>query len=143
MDSLQDIIKKASIVKECAVLATIIGIDGSAYRKEGTMMFFTESGLRMGMVSGGCLEADLEEKAMSLMHSTKIRAQKVSYDMTAEDDLGWGRGAGCNGIVHLLLEKVDTSLQTQLQDIQMHLDMGATVSLIKEIIPIEANDHHT
>lgn len=137
MDNIQDIIKEGSTSEEQQVLATITHIDGSAYRKEGTMMSFSESGEQMGMISGGCLEEDLEHKAQSLMRNTNVRAQTTRYNMSSEDDSGWGRGAGCNGIVHILMEKIDADLQKRLQDIQAHLDTGLMVTLIKEIIPIE------
>lgn len=138
MDSTQNIIKEASKSSGRLVLATIIRIDGAAYRKEGAMMLFGENGLQMGMISGGCLEEDLEQKASALMENPKIRAQTARYDMRSEDDLGWGRGTGCNGIVHILIEKVDDGMQANLQQIQEHLNARKNVSLIKEIIPIES-----
>lgn len=141
MDSLEDIIRDASTSIDRNVLATIIRIDGSAYRKEGTMMLLSEDGSQMGMISGGCLEEDLEEKAMMLLENPETRAQTMIYDMQSEDDLGWGRGAGCNGIVHILIEKVDKILQTQLQQIHTHLKSGSTIHLFKEMIPIETAYH--
>lgn len=84
------------------VLATVIRIEGSAYRHEGAKMLFAENGQDYGLISGGCLEEDLAIKAQEVMGSGQN--QTVSYDLRSEDDLGWGKGAGCNGRVHIFLE---------------------------------------
>ena len=46
-----------------AVLATVVKVTGSAYRRPGARMLFPEDGDPVGMVSGGCLEGDLAERA--------------------------------------------------------------------------------
>ena len=56
---------------------------------------------RMGVLSGGCLEKDLHYRAKEIFEYRKIR-QFIKYDLSAEDDLGWGLGAGCNGIISVL-----------------------------------------
>jgi len=87
------------------VLATVIQVDGSAYRHEGAKMLFSENGEQFGLISGGCLEEDLSFQANEIMVSRQT--QIVSYDLRAEDDLGWGQGAGCNGKVYIYLEPVN------------------------------------
>lgn len=87
------------------VLATVIQVDGSAYRHEGAKMLFSETGEEFGLISGGCLEEDLSFQANEVMASKQT--QIVSYDLRAEDDLGWGQGAGCNGKVYIYLEPVN------------------------------------
>lgn len=145
MDNIQDMIKEISLSEEQHVIATITHVDGSAYRKEGTIMFFSESGKQMGMISGGCLEEDLQQKAMTLLANPHLRAQTTYYNMKSEDESGWGRGAGCNGAIHILIEKVDDVLQKHLKKINAHLNAGLAVTLIKEIIPIEGahSEHDT
>lgn len=44
-------------------LATVVGIEGSSYRKPGARMLMTSSGRRAGTISGGCLEAEVQKKA--------------------------------------------------------------------------------
>ena len=53
------------------VLATIIETDGSSYRKPGAMMFINSLGQYYGLVSGGCLEADIMRHARMCMASGK------------------------------------------------------------------------
>jgi len=82
-----------------AILATVVHTEGSTYRKVGARMLFSREGSLAGSVSGGCLEADLLGKAGSLADPLT-----VTYDSTAESDIVWGFGLGCNGIVKILLQ---------------------------------------
>ncbi|MED4600401.1 XdhC family protein, partial [Paenibacillus validus] len=45
-----------------AVLATVIGVEGHAYRKEGASMLLYADGRRVGAISPGCLEAYVMER---------------------------------------------------------------------------------
>ena len=42
-----------------AALATVIGVEGSSYRRPGARMLIAEDGRIWGGVSGGCLERDV------------------------------------------------------------------------------------
>lgn len=87
-----------------AVLATLVGVEGSSYRRPGARLLLSADGRRIGAISGGCLEADLVERA----HAVRARgvAEAVTYDTTAENDLVWGVGLGCHGVVRILLEPI-------------------------------------
>ncbi len=91
--------------EESLVLATITGTEGSTYRKPGAMMLISADGSFEGMISGGCLEGDL------LHHAEKVFASGqpafVTYDMHAGEDLVWSLGLGCDGIIHLMLQRLD------------------------------------
>ena len=77
---------------------------GSTYRKPGALMLIAGNGDYAGLLSGGCLEADLRERAMSVIDSGK--SEVVVYDMRGADDLIWGLGLGCEGAMHILLFRV-------------------------------------
>lgn len=89
---------------KAAILATVVQVEGSAYRRPGARMLLTEDGWRAGAVSGGCLEGDLLERAWQLTASGE--AALVSYDTTAESDIVFGAGVGCRGVVRILLERL-------------------------------------
>ncbi len=55
--------------RRTAVLATVVKVAGSTYRKPGARMLFPAGGEPVGMVSGGCLEADLSERAQAVLDS--------------------------------------------------------------------------
>jgi xanthine/CO dehydrogenase XdhC/CoxF family maturation factor len=105
---LREIVEAALAVGErgkACVLATVVKVEGSAYRRPGARMIFPEDAAPLGMVSGGCLEADLAERAKQVLASG--RAATVVYDMRSPDDIVWGLGLGCNGEVRVLLERLD------------------------------------
>ncbi len=89
---------------EVAALATVVNVEGSAYRRPGARMLIAPGGARrVGSVSGGCLEGDVARKAWAL---TANGPALLRYDSTAEDDGLWGLGLGCRGIVQVLVERV-------------------------------------
>jgi xanthine dehydrogenase accessory factor len=113
------------------VLATIIDVEGSAYKKEGSSMIFFEDGTRFGTISAGCLEEDLALKAGEVLKKETVTT--VHYDMSDEDDLSWGQGAGCNGIISILLESIDERLKTDLQKLKRYLSFNIPVLVFKKI----------
>jgi xanthine dehydrogenase accessory factor len=91
--------------EESLVLVTIIATKGSTYRKPGAMMLISRDDTFEGMISGGCLEGDLLHHAAEVFSNGQ--AKFVTYDMHAGDDLVWNLGLGCDGVIHLLLQRLD------------------------------------
>ena len=91
--------------EESLVLVTIIATQGSTYRKPGAMMLISRDDSFEGMISGGCLEGDLLHHAAEVFRNGE--AKFVTYDMHAGDDLVWSLGLGCDGVIHLLLQRLD------------------------------------
>jgi xanthine dehydrogenase accessory factor len=84
------------------VLATVVATAGSTYRKPGARMLIMADGGFLGLLSGGCLEADLKLHAQNVLESGVPRA--IEYDMRGPDDILFGIGAGCEGAMRVLLE---------------------------------------
>ncbi len=97
--------------REPSVLATLVGTAGSTYRKAGARMLIMPDGSYHGLLSGGCLEADLQMHAQAVAASGIARA--VEYDLRGPDDLVFGIGAGCEGALRVLLEPADAGLRMQ------------------------------
>ena len=91
--------------EESLVLVTIIATQGSTYRKPGAMMLISRDDSFEGMISGGCLEGDLLHHAAEVFSSGE--AKYVTYDMHAGDDLVWSLGLGCDGEIHLMLQRLE------------------------------------
>lgn len=89
------------------VLATIFETAGSSYRKPGAMMFINSLGQYKGLLSGGCLEADIMRRARQCWETGKNHI--IQYDMREEDDLSWTLGLGCGGMVKILLQPITES----------------------------------
>ena len=87
-----------------AVLATLVSVAGSSYRRPGARLLVRADGSRLGSVSGGCLEEDVLARAERVRASGM--AEAAVYDTTAENDLVWGVGLGCHGVVRVLIEPV-------------------------------------
>src|SRR5580698_9392481 len=84
------------------VLATVVATAGSTYRKPGARMMLMADGSYIGLLSGGCLESDLQIHAREVLESGAARA--VEYDTRGPDDILFGVGAGCEGTMRVLLE---------------------------------------
>ena len=65
-------------------------------------MLIMADGSYLGLLSGGCLEADLKLHAQQVIESGAARA--IEYDMRGPDDILFGIGAGCEGAMRVLLE---------------------------------------
>ena len=86
-------------------LATIVQVEGSAYRRPGARMLVEDNGKITGAISGGCLEGDALKKALLAINQQQNKL--VTYNTLHEDDKDFGVQLGCNGIVHILFEPID------------------------------------
>jgi xanthine dehydrogenase accessory factor len=100
--SLETLLERAPVGQSPRVLATVVATAGSTYRKPGARMLIMGDGSYLGLLSGGCLEADLKLHAQEVLDSGIPRA--VEYDMRGPDDILFGIGAGCEGAMRVLLE---------------------------------------
>ena len=89
------------------MLASVVHVEGSTYRRAGARLLVTPQDEMIGLISGGCLEGDLLEHAKRVLVDGDPAL--VHYDATDEDDLVWGLGLGCAGVVEVWLERVDAS----------------------------------
>lgn len=85
-----------------AILATVVLVEGSSYRRAGARMLIDEYGSITGAISGGCLEGDALKKALHALHQQKNKL--ITYDTSDEDDAIIGAQLGCNGIIQVLFE---------------------------------------
>jgi xanthine dehydrogenase accessory factor len=100
--SLELLLERSPDTRTARVLATVVSTAGSTYRKPGARMLIMADGSYLGLLSGGCLEADLKLHAQQVLQSGVARA--VEYDMRGPDDILFGIGAGCEGAMRVLLE---------------------------------------
>ncbi len=96
------------------VLGTVYKTEGPCYRKPGAMMMFNGRGQQFGMLSGGCLESDIQQRARQVMLSGK--AMTLCYASSDDDDSSIQVASGCGGTVYILLQPICE--QTQY----LHLD---------------------
>ena len=105
------------------VLATVYKTVGPCYRRAGAMMLFNDLGQQFGLLSGGCLEADIQRQAARVMQSKQ--SLTVSYDGGDEDDIAFQLGIGCGGTVHIVLQPIVAELNyLHLTEVQEQLGQG-------------------
>ncbi|GAB3693846.1 XdhC family protein [Halorubrum pallidum] len=95
------------------VLATVVDVEGSAYRRPGAKMLLDEAG-GVGSITAGCIEDDLLAAAGSVRETG--RPDRVTYDLMGDDaDDVWGLGVGCNGVIDILLEPLNETYRPAVE----------------------------
>ncbi len=131
---LRDVIAAMQQLDEAAVeyaLATIIAVEGSTYRLPGARQLVPAAGTSVGTVSGGCLEGEVESAARDVISAG--RPEVRVYDLTADDDMVWGWGLGCNGITTVLFEPAATAREAAAA-IGATLDGTAPAALVTDVV---------
>ncbi len=94
--------------REPYLVATVVNVRGSAYRRPGARMLLTQVRWIAGSVSGGCLEGDISHKGWwRTQHGEPV---VVTYDSRLpdapdDDDVRAAFGLGCDGVVEVMLER--------------------------------------
>jgi xanthine dehydrogenase accessory factor len=87
-----------------AALATVVGVEGSAYRRPGARMLVAADGRTWGGVSGGCLERDVARRARGVIETG--RPVRCRYDTADDGAIAPGAATGCGGAVELFVQPV-------------------------------------
>ncbi len=76
------------------VLATVVHVEGSSYRRPGVQMLIQENGQMTGAVSGGCVEKEVYRQALAVFENgiPKIMTYDGRYRL------------GCEGVLYILIE---------------------------------------
>ena len=116
---------KAKDIK--SVLATVVALEGSSYRKPGVRMLLLANGEMVGAVSGGCVEKEIQLQAQSVFETTIPKM--MTYD---------GRyRLGCEGVLYILIEPFNLSnlfIETFHNTLKDRLSFKITSYYKKEVI---------
>ncbi|MDQ3711431.1 MAG: XdhC family protein [Acidobacteriota bacterium] len=104
---IQQIVQKINSldVNVSAILATVVDVRGSSYRLPGAKMLILENGETFGTVSGGCLEADVLERAKKVLQTGEPSI--FIYDTTNDENSVFSLNMGCRGVIRILLEPIN------------------------------------
>lgn len=116
-------------------LATVVDKEGSSYRSPGAVMLVNNLGQFFGLVSGGCLEADIIRHAKQVFYGGC--AAYVEYDMREENTYAAELGIGCKGKIGVLIQFLTDRHRTLLEQLYARLRAGKTCYLLQAY---EAND---
>lgn len=97
--------KRTTRSDQKVALATVVKVSGSTYRRPGARMLVTQDSHSVGTISGGCLEHDVMIRSQQVISTGE--STLVKYDTTSDDDIVWGLGLGCNGVVYILIECIE------------------------------------
>ena len=100
-DVLSRVLRLAEAGRKAAV-ATVVRIEGSAYRRPGAKFLVEDEGGTAGSISGGCLEADVREVALEVMRSGVPRL--LRYETGGDDASVFSLGLGCSGTVEIFVQ---------------------------------------
>ena len=96
---------------DTAVLATLVRVEGSSYRRPGARMYVHSTG-SVGAISGGCLEGEVSRKAAWITRNgPAIERYSTLFDEILDENNSLDireipYGLGCGGVIHVLMEPV-------------------------------------
>jgi xanthine dehydrogenase accessory factor len=106
-----DAIDQALAAGERVAVATVVDTIRSAPRQPGAKMVIRESGRFTGSVSGGCVEADLVERAKGLLSGGE--GGVIKYGVSDSD--AFEVGLSCGGQIDVWLEQADPALWREVR----------------------------
>ena len=80
---------------ESVALGIITGVKGSSPQKVGAKALFYADGRLKGTLGGGCLEAEIQYRAVQSLRT----GQAATFDLLLDHDFGWDDGLMCGGKV--------------------------------------------
>src|SRR3954471_15491366 len=81
---------------EPVTLGIISGVKGSSPQKVGAKALFYADGRIKGTLGGGCLEAEIQQRAVQSLRTGKA----ATFDLLLDHDFGWDDGLICGGKVY-------------------------------------------
>ena len=86
---------EAARSSEPVALGIITGVQGSSPQKVGAKALFYADGRIKGTLGGGCLEAEIQQRAVQSLRT----GQAATFDLLLDHDFGWDDGLMCGGKV--------------------------------------------
>jgi xanthine dehydrogenase accessory factor len=111
---------------EPVALGIISGAKGSSPQKVGAKALFYSDGRVKGTLGGGCLEAEIQQRAVLSLRS----GQAATFDLLLDHDFGWDDGLMCGGKVCGLIlpnaQRAGEQFWTELAERKRPMAWGVT-----------------
>lgn len=158
LTALLQAIDQAQAQQDDAVMATVVQVEGSAYRRPGARMLVWSHGQPVGTISGGCLESEACKKAQWLTRHGQPALQRYSTghadfytdpdayaqaqdissvytnDIEADEDEALTFGLGCNGTVSVLFERLNSPAMLAVSQLLRHVQASQRAGVIATVI---------
>src|SRR5437763_7335058 len=95
MPRFYDFLPEALTEGQAFALGIISGIKGSSPQKAGAKALFFYDGRIVGTLGGGCLEAEIQDRARRAL----LSHTPAAFDLVLDHDFGWDDGLICGGKV--------------------------------------------
>jgi len=92
-------LQQALARNEPFALGIIARIKGSSPQKQGAKAIFLRDGTILGTLGGGCLEAEIQDRARRALAT----AEPATFNLVLDHDFGWDDGLICGGSVSGLI----------------------------------------
>ena len=120
---------EAARTGEPVALGIISGVKGSSPQKVGAKAIFYGDGRIKGTLGGGCLEAEIQQRAIQALR----RGKAETFDLLLDHDFGWDDGLICGGKVFGVIlpnaQKVGEEFWKELAGRQRQHSWGVTQDL--------------
>ncbi|SEW31340.1 XdhC family protein [Halobacterium jilantaiense] len=113
-----------------AAVATVVDVEGSAYRRPGAKLLAPADGDALGAVTAGCLDGPVNSLAADVRDSGTATVE--TFDLTDGEE--WGLGLGCNGIIDLLVDPLDDSYDPLLDALADH-EAATALTVVRSADP--------
>jgi xanthine dehydrogenase accessory factor len=121
-----DALVQAARAGEPVALGIITGVKGSSPQKVGAKALFYSDGRIKGTLGGGCLEAEIQQRAIEALATNK----PAQFDLLLDHDFGWDDGLICGGKVFGLIlpnaQKIGEPFWNELAQRQNSVQWGIT-----------------
>src|SRR5205814_9777394 len=116
--------------KEPVTLGIISGVKGSSPQKVGAKALFYPDGRIKGTLGGGCLEAEIQQRAIQSLRTGK----PSTFDLLLDHDFGWDDGLICGGkVLGVILPNAQNAGEefwSELADRQTELAWGVAQNFV-------------
>src|ERR1041384_5106670 len=115
---------EAARAGESVALGIITGVKGSSPQKLGAKALFYADGRIRGTLGGGCLEAEIQQRAIASLRT----GEPATFDLLLDHDFGWDDGLICGGKVFGVIlpnaQKAGEDFWRTLAERKTRLDWG-------------------
>src|SRR6516225_9983861 len=100
-DLLADLTAALDQGRDC-VYCAVVETRGSTPQKAGAAMLVFADGSQRGTLGGGCVEAEVKQRALGVLGRGVGRAEVLTFCL--DDNYGWDDGLICGGRMSILAE---------------------------------------
>src|SRR5258705_13554500 len=123
--------------REPVTLGIISGVKGSSPQKVGAKALFYADGRIKGTLGGGCLEAEIQQRAVQALRT----GENATFDWRLDHDFGWDDGLICGGKVFGLIlpnaQKAGEQFWQELAERQSEIGWGVTKDFLIQRVGAE------